>query len=142
MAKAVLENMPRYSLASTAVLPSSPAHLHASTRQISRYDAGYIPTTLHPDPLPYCALQKQGILPLWFADKADYPKIGAGDVLETVGLADVFNGKPGASVTIKVTKLDGSKFNIATKHTMSVDQLKWLKAGSALNYIRSVKTQN
>jgi homoaconitase len=79
---------------------------------------------------------------LWFADKADYSKIGAGDVLETIGLADIFNGRPGASVMIKVTKLDGSVLNIATKHTMSADQLNWLKAGSALNYIRSIKTQN
>ena len=76
---------------------------------------------------------------MWFADKNDYTKIGSGDVLETVGLSDVFAGKPGASVTIKVTKLDGAVFEIPTKHTMSADQLKWLKAGSALNYIRSIK---
>ncbi|KAF5311926.1 hypothetical protein D9619_003050 [Psilocybe cf. subviscida] len=87
-------------------------------------------------------LKKQGVLPLWFADKADYSKIGAGDVLETVGLADIFNGNRSASVTIRITKLDGTVFDIATKHTMSADQLNWLKAGSALNYIRSIKTQN
>ncbi|KAH9486736.1 Homocitrate dehydratase, mitochondrial [Psilocybe cubensis] len=84
-------------------------------------------------------LKKQGVLPLWFVDKNDYSRIGSGDLLETIGLADVFAGKPDASVRIKVTKLDGTVFEIATKHTMSADQLKWLKAGSALNYIRSTK---
>ncbi|CAA7266630.1 unnamed protein product [Cyclocybe aegerita] len=84
-------------------------------------------------------LKKQGVLPLWFVDKADYSKIGSGDVLETIGLADAFEGKPNASIKVKVTKLDGVTFEIPTRHTMSVDQLKWLRAGSALNHIRSTK---
>ncbi|KJA26141.1 hypothetical protein HYPSUDRAFT_37029 [Hypholoma sublateritium FD-334 SS-4] len=83
-------------------------------------------------------LKKQGILPLWFANRADYSKIGSGDILETVGLNDVFNCVADATVKVKVTKLDGTVFEIATKHTMSADQLNWLKAGSALNYIRSL----
>jgi homoaconitase len=82
-------------------------------------------------------LKKQGVLPLWFLDKADYSKIGSGDVLETIGLSDVFEGKRDACVKVRVTKLDGTTFEIVTKHTMSADQLKWLKGGSALNYIRS-----
>lgn len=86
------------------------------------------------------AFQKQGILPLWFANKADYSKIGSGDILETVGLNGVFDCVPDATVKVKVTKLDGTVFEIATKHTMSTDQLNWLKAGSALNYIRSLST--
>ena len=81
--------------------------------------------------------QKQGVLPLWFADKADYSRIGAGDIVETQGLADLLNGVPDASIKLKVTKRDGETFEILTKHTMSKDQLKWLRAGSALNYIRS-----
>ena len=101
-------------------------------------------TNLKVSPHPPCNigvlitfLQKQGVLPLWFVDKADYSKIGSGDLLETFGLVDVFAGKPGASVRIRVTKLDKTSFEINTKHTMSADQLKWLRAGSALNYIRS-----
>jgi len=82
-------------------------------------------------------LKKQGVLPLWFVDKTDYSKIGSGDVLETIGLSDVFEGKRDACVKVRVTKLDGTTFEILTKHTMSADQLNWLKAGSALNYIRS-----
>jgi homoaconitase len=77
------------------------------------------------------------VLPLWFADKDDYSRIGAGDSVETAGLTELLNGKADASVKIKVTKRDGEVFEISTTHTMSSDQLKWLRAGSALNYIRS-----
>lgn len=84
-------------------------------------------------------LKKQGVLPLWFANKEDYGRIGSGDVVETVGLADLFEGKPGAEVKVNVTKPDGTTFQIPTKHTLSADQLNWLRAGSALNYIRSVQ---
>ncbi|KAF9535819.1 aconitase family-domain-containing protein [Crepidotus variabilis] len=84
-------------------------------------------------------LKKQGVLPLWFVEKSDYLKISSGDVLETVGLADVFDGKPDAQVSVRVIKADGTAFEIATKHTMSADQLKWLRAGSALNHIRSTR---
>ena len=79
------------------------------------------------------------MLPLWFVDKADYSKIESGDILETLGLADVFAGKPDASIKIKVTKPNDTSYEIVTRHTLSVDQLKWLRAGSALNYIRSMK---
>lgn len=83
------------------------------------------------------AIQKQGILPLWFADKADYSRIGSGDMVETIGLADLIQGRENAAVKVKVTKRSGEVFEIPTKHTMSEDQLKWFSAGSALNFIRS-----
>lgn len=79
--------------------------------------------------------QKQGILPLWFADKADYSRISAHDKVETIGLKDLLSGKPDGSVSLRVTRPSGESYEIATKHTMSVDQLEWLRAGSALNYI-------
>lgn len=82
------------------------------------------------------APQKQGVLPLWFADKADYSRISSGDVVETLGLTELLGGRD-AQVRIRVTKRDGEVFEVPTKHTMSADQLKWLRAGSALNYIRS-----
>ena len=81
-------------------------------------------------------LQKQGVLPLWFADKNDYDRIGSGAVVETMGVADLFAGKSDGTVRVKVTTHDGESFEIRTKHTMSSDQIKWLKAGSALNQIR------
>lgn len=82
-------------------------------------------------------LKKQGVLPLWFVNKADYSKIGVGDVVETLDLADLFQGVQRETVTIKVTKRNGETYMIPTRHTMSADQLRWLRAGSALNYIRS-----
>lgn len=83
--------------------------------------------------------QKQGVLPLWFADKSDYGRIGSGDKVETVGLADLLSGT-GKDVQIRVTKKNGAVFLIKTSHTMSPDQLRWLEAGSALNHIKSVKS--
>ncbi|KAI0048390.1 aconitate hydratase [Auriscalpium vulgare] len=82
-------------------------------------------------------LKKQGVLPLWFADKNDYGRIGAGDLVETVGLAGLLRGYPDTAVHVRVTKPDGDVFEILTNHTMSSDQLRWLEAGSALNHIRS-----
>ncbi|KAF9073717.1 aconitase family-domain-containing protein [Rhodocollybia butyracea] len=82
-------------------------------------------------------LKKQGVLPLWFADKADYSRIGSGDMIETVGLADLLEGKPDATIKLRVTSREGKMFEISTQHTMSADQIKWLRAGSALNHIRS-----
>ena len=83
------------------------------------------------------APQKQGVLPLWFVDKADYSRIGAGDTIETIGLEDLLNGKERPHITVRVTKRNGEVFEIPTRHTMSKDQLNWLRAGSALNYISS-----
>ncbi|KIO17360.1 hypothetical protein M407DRAFT_85069, partial [Tulasnella calospora MUT 4182] len=52
---------------------------------------------------------------------------------------NVLAGDTNAQVTLKVTKKDGSKVEIATRHTLSADQIKWVKAGSALNYIKEQK---
>ncbi|KDQ17734.1 hypothetical protein BOTBODRAFT_29890 [Botryobasidium botryosum FD-172 SS1] len=87
-------------------------------------------------------LKKQGILPLWFANKDDYSLIESGDTLETVGLASLMDDSkaPAANaVRIKVTKKNGEVLEIETRHTMSADQLKWLKAGSALNFIKEAR---
>ena len=73
---------------------------------------------------------------MWFANKDDYSRIGSGDTIETIGLEDAFKNSS-SPILLRVTKRDGEIFDIATKHTMSEDQLKWLRAGSALNYIRS-----
>jgi len=82
-------------------------------------------------------LKKQGVLPLWFVDPSDYDRIGSGDVVETVGLEDLLNGVPHATIKLRVTQRDKTAFEIPTKHTMSSDQLNWLRAGSALNHIRA-----
>lgn len=48
------------------------------------------------------------------------------------------NGVEGAEVRVSVRKPSGETFEVETRHTMSADQLRWLRAGSALNYIREV----
>lgn len=82
-------------------------------------------------------LKKQGVLPLWFVDQSDYNRIGSGDVIETIGLEELLNGVGSTTIKLRVTGRDKKVFEILTKHTMSSDQLKWLRAGSALNHIRT-----
>ncbi|CED85427.1 aconitate hydratase [Phaffia rhodozyma] len=84
-------------------------------------------------------LKKQGVLPLWFADKADYSLISAGDQVETIGVSSLVAGDLSTVISLKVTKPDGQVLEIPTKHTMSKDQVDWLRAGSALNLVRQVK---
>ncbi|PVG04678.1 putative mitochondrial aconitate hydratase [Serendipita vermifera] len=86
-------------------------------------------------------LKKQGVLPLWFADKSDYSRISSGDKIETIGLTELLTGK-GKDVQLRVSKRNGESFIIETKNTMSTDQLKWLQVGSALNHIRSLRKSN
>ena len=82
-------------------------------------------------------LKKQGMLPLTFADEADYDRISGGDTLETVGLIDLVaqDGNNGGFLDVKVTKPNGESFIIKTKHTLSKDQIDFFKAGSAINFI-------
>ncbi len=78
-------------------------------------------------------LKKQGILPLTFADPADYDRIGEDDRIAVHGLADM---QPESSVQVTVTSPDGSSHTFSANQTMSADQIDWFKAGSALNLIR------
>jgi len=80
-------------------------------------------------------LKKQGILPLWFSDKGDYSRIGFNDSVETVDLKKSLTEGSG-QVTLRVIKDSGDVFYIQTYHTLSQDQLQWIREGSALNYIR------
>jgi len=82
-------------------------------------------------------LKKQGILPLWFVSKDDYGRIGSTDIIETLNLQEVLGGRLESTIRLRVTKHTGEAFEIITSHTLSSDQVNWLKAGSALNFIRS-----
>ena len=79
-------------------------------------------------------LKKQGMLPLTFADPADYDRIGEDDRISVRGLADLAPGKP---VTVDVAKPSGETFSLQANHTFSADQTEWFKAGSALNIIKA-----
>lgn len=74
-------------------------------------------------------LKKQGVLPLTFADPADYDKIGVESRLSIEGVAGIPEGKAPTLV------VDG-KLRIPLKTTISPEQFRWFVAGSALNLIR------
>ncbi|MDP7209321.1 MAG: aconitate hydratase, partial [Acidimicrobiales bacterium] len=78
-------------------------------------------------------LKKQGVLALTFTDAADYDLIGEHDRISITGLAEL---APGSPVNVVISHHDGTNTHIATNHTMSVDQIEWFRAGSALNLIR------
>jgi aconitate hydratase len=77
-------------------------------------------------------LKKQGMLPLTFADPADYDKILEDDKVDITGLDKL---SPGNKVKMIVKHKDGSSDEVLLNHTMNKAQIKWFKAGSALNLI-------
>ncbi len=77
-------------------------------------------------------LKKQGILALTFNDKDDYNKILEDDQFNILGLKDF---QPGKNLNCEVVHVDGSKDKIILNHTYNYNQIKWFKAGSALNLI-------
>lgn len=78
-------------------------------------------------------LKKQGMLPLTFANPADYDLVSGHDKVSLLGLTSL---APGSSVTMRVTKEDGSSVDIALNHTFNEGQIGWFKAGSALNVMK------
>jgi aconitate hydratase len=80
-------------------------------------------------------LKKQGMLPLTFDDPADYDRIALGD---RITLLDVEEGemRPGKQVKMRVDPMDGQSWEASLNHTYHAGQLPWLRAGSALNYIK------
>jgi aconitate hydratase len=79
-------------------------------------------------------LKKQGILPLTFADPADYDKVKEGDRISVLGLAAL---APNAGLTAVLRHTDGAEDRVTLNHTMSAEQIAWFKAGSALNVIKT-----
>lgn len=75
-------------------------------------------------------LKKQGILPLTFADPADYDQFDQEDRVSVKGLSELAPGKP---VQVVIHKKDGKEVTIQTNHSMTEQQIAWFKAGSALN---------
>ncbi len=78
-------------------------------------------------------LKKQGMVPLTFADPADYDKINESDRIAVRGLANL---EPDTPVTVEVTTPEGETWSFLGNHTFSEDQIEWFKEGSALNIIR------
>jgi aconitate hydratase len=80
-------------------------------------------------------LKKQGVLAATFANPADYNLIQEKDLLSIRGLNDI---APGKNLMLEAKHTDGTVSNIEIKHTYNAEQIKWFKAGSALNLIREM----
>ncbi|KAM0239793.1 hypothetical protein ACHAPO_002765 [Fusarium lateritium] len=80
-------------------------------------------------------LKKQGVVPLTFANEADYDKIAAGDEVATVGLYEMLQNGGKGDVKLRVTKSSGEEVLIPTKHAVTKDQAGFILAGSALNLL-------
>ena len=78
-------------------------------------------------------LKKQGVLPLTFADSADYDKVQETDRISITGVASLAPGKPVSAI---LHHADGSEERIELRQTLSEEQIGWFKAGSALNLLR------
>ena len=82
-------------------------------------------------------LKKQGMLALTFANPDDYDKIQEDDTFNFLDLTEITPKKP---ITIQINHSDGSEDIILTNHSYNEAQIRWFKAGSALNLIK--KEQN
>ncbi|MGY9074956.1 MAG: aconitate hydratase [Acidimicrobiales bacterium] len=78
-------------------------------------------------------LKKQGMLPLTFANPADYDRITEDDRIAVRNLDSL---TPGGQMTVEVTTAAGDTWSFPTNHTFSNDQIAWFQAGSALNIIK------
>ena len=83
-------------------------------------------------------LKKQGVLPLTFADPADWEKIGKDTRVSVVGLAGL---TPDMPVTVALHQPGGTVDVIRCNHTMSPEHIEWFKAGGALNLIRAAQAK-
>merc|ERR1712142_1456317 len=80
-------------------------------------------------------LKKQGMLPLTFADPADYDKVRPDDKVTLTGVVDI---APFSQVTCTLTHADGSSESFPLNHTFNDLQINWFKNGSALNYMKTL----
>ncbi|HKQ96674.1 MAG TPA: aconitate hydratase [Candidatus Polarisedimenticolia bacterium] len=78
-------------------------------------------------------LKKQGVLPMTFADPADYDRVREDDRLTLANLRDL---APGVPVTAILHHADGTVDQVDLDHTLNQEQIAWFRAGSALNLLR------
>jgi aconitate hydratase len=78
-------------------------------------------------------LKKQGMLALTFDDKNDYDKIREDDCISIIGTRNFKQGKP---LTVILYHADNTQDSFLANHTFNDLQIRWYKAGSALNYLK------
>ena len=79
-------------------------------------------------------LKKQGILALTFTNPTDYDKILEDDRLSTL---DLKNFQENKHIKCVIQHGNGTEDEILLRHSYNLSQIKWFKAGSALNLIRT-----
>ncbi len=79
-------------------------------------------------------LKKQGMLALTFVNPNDYDRIREDDRVTIEGLKRF---APGEQLTLVIHHVDGSNERVKLSHTFNAEQIKWFKAGSALNLLRA-----
>jgi len=77
-------------------------------------------------------LKKQGVLPLSFENPADYEKVLCGDRVSVHGLAELAPDQP---LRVTLHHEDGREEDFAVRHTLNEEQIRWFRAGSALNLL-------
>lgn len=77
-------------------------------------------------------LKKQGLLPLTFANPADYDKVKEDDRVSITGLTQFAPGRP---LSVTLYHADGSSETFPVNHSFNGEQIEWFKAGSALNLL-------
>jgi aconitate hydratase len=78
-------------------------------------------------------LKKQGVLPLTFADPADYEKVKETDKISITGLQEL---APGGELTVVLHHEDGTEDSFNVAQSLNAEQIEWFKAGSALNVLK------
>jgi aconitate hydratase len=77
-------------------------------------------------------LKKQGMLPLTFANAADYDKIKEDDIVNILNLTEF---APDKQLKLVIKHKDGTNEECMLNHSFNSSQIEWFKAGSALNLI-------
>ncbi len=80
-------------------------------------------------------LKKQGMLAITFSSADDYNKIEEDDEITITGIADL---QPGNPLSVVLQHKNGEQEKITVNHSYNEAQIKWFKAGSALNLIKEL----
>jgi len=84
-------------------------------------------------------LKKQGMLALTFSNPADYDKMQPHDTVDLLGVESM---APESKITMVAHHSDGSEDKIELSHSYNEGQLKWFRAGSALNLMAANAAKN
>ncbi|MBI4436149.1 MAG: aconitate hydratase [Candidatus Omnitrophica bacterium] len=82
-------------------------------------------------------LKKQGILSCTFTSPSDYDRIREDDRVSLIGLSKIVKGEP---IVMRLSHTDGTTETLQLKHSHTDEQIRWFKAGGALNLSRAPST--